>query len=174
MILNCQKAVAVDLAAARLFVRRLRRALRLGKRKFNVCFVDDREIERLNVAHRGAPQPTDVLSFPWQGSGKGAVESPDPVDFRDFLGDVVISVPTARRNARREGHSTRAEVRWLILHGVLHLLGYDHETDQGEMTALEFSLRVKLGIDGRRETRRKWWRRGIKRRANHGAKLNGA
>ena len=69
---------------------------------------------------------------------------------RDFLGDIVISVETARRNARGEGHATLMEIRWLILHGVLHLLGYDHEVDDGEMTALELRLREQLGVDGGR------------------------
>jgi len=66
-------------------------------------------------------------------------------EFARFLGDVVISAPSARRNARTEGHATLNEIRWLILHGVLHLLGYDHDTDGGEMTALELALREKLG-----------------------------
>jgi rRNA maturation RNase YbeY len=65
-------------------------------------------------------------------------------DFRDFLGDIVISAETARQNARAAGHSTAREIRWLILHGVLHLLGFDHETDRGDMTALEHSLRARL------------------------------
>lgn len=65
-------------------------------------------------------------------------------EFRGYLGDVVISAETARRNARAEGHSTHNEVRWLILHGLLHLLGYDHEADHGEMIAFEHSLRARL------------------------------
>jgi probable rRNA maturation factor len=68
------------------------------------------------------------------------------VEFKDFLGDIVISVDTAKRNARKEGHSTLNEIRWLILHGLLHLLGYDHESDQGEMVKLELALRGRLGI----------------------------
>jgi len=144
MILNQQKRVAVDVAGARLFAGRLRKALRLGRRDFNVCFVDDRAILRLNAEYRRKRKATDVLSFPWQGSNgaRGAAAR----EFAGFLGDIVISVETARRNARREGHSTANEIRWLILHGVLHLLGYDHETDHGEMTALELSLRERLGI----------------------------
>lgn len=67
-------------------------------------------------------------------------------EFGHFLGDIMISVDTARRNARREGHSTLNEIRWLILHGALHLLGYDHERDSGEMVRLELSLRERLGI----------------------------
>jgi len=70
------------------------------------------------------------------------------LEFKYFLGDIVISVDAARRNAREEGHSTLNEIRWLILHGLLHLLGHDHERDQGEMTRLELALRSRLGISG--------------------------
>ncbi len=69
-------------------------------------------------------------------------------EFENFLGDVVISVETAQRNARAESHSTAAEIRWLILHGVLHLLGMDHEVDNGEMVARELQLRARLGLNG--------------------------
>ena len=159
MIVNQQKCVAVDVANARLFAVRLRRALRLGRRDFNVCFVDNRVIKKLNAQYRGQPRATDVLSFPWQGSNgaRGAAAS----EFAGFLGDVVISVETARRNARREGHSTANEIRWLILHGVLHLLGYDHATDRGEMTALELSLRERLGISGGKGRRGVWSQRSM-------------
>lgn len=156
MVLNQQRRIAVDLGAARGFVRRLRLALKLTRRDFNVCFVDDARIAELNVRYRRKSRPTDVLSFPWGTEAR--VDDPrslrpkrmrviDPRDSREFagfLGDVVISVETARRNARAAGHSTAREIRWLILHGALHLLGYDHETDRGEMTALEYSLRERL------------------------------
>ena len=159
MVLNRQKEISIDLPAARDYVRRLRRTLRLGKRSFNVCFVPDRDITRLNAAYRGKARPTDVLSFPWvgersalprsgrkNGSPKGSpAKSVMNAEFGGFLGDIVISAPTARRNARAEGHSTAREIRWLILHGVLHLLGYDHEADHGEMTALELAMRKRLG-----------------------------
>jgi len=158
MVLNRQKKLAVNLTATRVLVRQLRVALKLGRRDFSVCFVDDREIKRLNVAYLGRRRPTDVLAFPWQGTGRvggGAANA----EFANFLGDVVISVETARRNARREGHSALHELRWLILHGLLHLLGYDHERDRGEMTSLELSLRARLGLagqgrKGRRRARR--------------------
>jgi probable rRNA maturation factor len=70
------------------------------------------------------------------------------VEFKYFLGDIVISVDSAKRNARKAGHSTLNEIRWLILHGLLHLLGYNHEGDRGEMTRLELALRRRLGISG--------------------------
>jgi probable rRNA maturation factor len=159
MVLNRQARIAVDLRGVRTFVGRVRRALRLGGRTLNVCFVDDRTIARLNAAYRGRAYPTDVLSFPWAGGRRRAAVGAR--EWRDFLGEVVISAERARRNARREGHSTANEIRWLVLHGVLHLLGYDHETDQGEMTARELVLRARLGIAGRgaREQRRRGRRR---------------
>jgi probable rRNA maturation factor len=143
VILNRQADVRVDLGDARRFVHRLRAVLRLGRREFNVSFVGSREMAGLNKAYRGIARSTDVLSFPWQESRHGSMP-PKTGEFSQFLGEVVISVPTAQRNARAEGHSARAEIRWLILHGVLHLLGYDHETDSGEMTAMELALRDRL------------------------------
>jgi rRNA maturation RNase YbeY len=148
MVLNQQRRIRVDLPGVRGFVRRLKRELKMGARTFNVCFVDDREMERLNATYRGKRRPTDVLSFPWSNGSGGAVTR----EWRGFLGEVVISTEAARRNARREGHATANEIRWLVLHGVLHLLGYDHETDGGEMRALEIALRDGLGIAGGRSS----------------------
>jgi probable rRNA maturation factor len=150
MILNQQNTAKVDLTGAEDFAVRLRQVLALGNRDFNICFVDDRQIRKLNTAYRGQANPTDVLSFPW-----GASEAPDEggpsQEFAGFLGDVVISVETARRNAEAEGHPASTEISRLILHGLLHLLGMDHETDRGEMTALELDLRARLGLE--RQTR---------------------
>ena len=143
MILNRQTETQVDVEDARHFARRLRTELRLPESAFNVCFVADREMRRLNTHYRGKRRSTDVLSFPWQPNGTSAHKAMRK-EFDSFLGDVVISGPTARRNARAEGHSIRREIRWLMIHGVLHLLGYDHETDGGEMTALELSLRARF------------------------------
>ena len=172
MVVNRQRRVGVDLAALRNYVVRLDAELGLGRLEFNVCLADDREVRRLNALYRGKRHPTDVLSFPWsQGRGangrKGGTVArsvPDRArlslrgtagraqpsrfqrEFRDFLGDIVISAETARRNARVAGHSTVKEIRRLILHGVLHLMGYDHETDAGQMAALEADLRRRLGL----------------------------
>ncbi len=146
-------------------MRELRQALRLGRRDCNVCFVDDRQIKRLNSLYLGKNRATDVLSFPWdahqrQPPQRAGIERARSryasrsaneraaLEFKNFLGDIVISVDTAKRNARQVGHSTLNEIRWLILHGVLHLLGYNHERDHGEMSRLELSLRSRLGISG--------------------------
>ena len=147
MILNRQSEQAVDIRDARSFARRIRSVLRLGRKKFDIGFVSDKEIGELNKVYRNKLRPTDVLSFPWRENGKRT--KTQGAEFQDFLGDIVISAKTARRNARAEGHALRTEIRWLILHGVLHLLGYDHETDSGEMAALELSLRERLSRPGR-------------------------
>ena len=149
MVVNRQSAVSVSLPALRAYCRRLHWALALDGRDFNVCFVGDREIARLNARYRGKRRSTDVLSFPWTGEDsaprqeRGALPYEAGREFAGFLGDIVISTETARRNARGAGHSTAREIRWLILHGCLHLLGFDHETDRGEMTRLEFELRER-------------------------------
>ncbi len=142
LIINRQDGVRVKLPRMRAYMGNLRAALGLGRSHFNVCLVNDKEIKRLNTAFRGSPHPTDVLSFPWKEAEDGGKHA----EFKGFLGDVVISVERAWRSARQEGHSLDNEMRWLILHGLLHLLGYDHKKDGGEMTALELSLRGKLGI----------------------------
>ena len=100
---------------------------------FAVRFTSDREVRRLNRDFRGKDRPTDVLSFPGE----------EPVVPGDghHLGDVVIAVPTARRQAAELGHDLRHELRLLLLHGVLHCLGHDHETDGGTMDRLERRLR---------------------------------
>ena len=155
MIVNLQKRYALHPAPLRSFVRSLKRCLRLDNKEFNVCLVEDNAIRQLNLAFRGKDTATDVLSFPWAESARPLPNKPranlpraEHLGIPNFLGDVAISVPTARRNARAEGHSAIDEIRWLILHGVLHLLGYDHERDNGEMVALELALREQLGVSG--------------------------
>lgn len=109
-------------------------ALGRRAREVSVYFCGDRRMARLNRRWRHRNGPTDVLAFPAGGA-----------DAR-FLGDIVISVPYATRQARRRGESPSREMDRLLLHGYLHLLGYDHETDHGEMEALESKLRRQLGI----------------------------
>jgi probable rRNA maturation factor len=144
MIINRQNQFALDLPSLREYERRVGSVLDLGQRHFNVCFVSDEDISKMNSVYRGKAAPTDVLSFPWEGDGESGPEEFVASEFRNFLGDIVISVATAERNASAEGHSTEDEIRLLILHGVLHLLGYNHETDHGEMKSLELSLRERL------------------------------
>lgn len=97
-----------------------------------VRFAGDRELRRVNRDFRGKDKATDVLSFPG---------GPEEEDGSHHLGDILISVPTARRQAEERGHSVERELKVLLLHGLLHCLGYDHETDQGEMERLERRLR---------------------------------
>jgi len=144
VIINRQEQFSLDQAALRSYVRQVKEVLKLGRRDFNVCFVSDDDISRMNSVYRGKAAPTDVLSFAWEGEGESDPEEAAQGEFRNFLGDIVISVATAQRNAEAEGHSTEEEIRLLILHGTLHLLGYDHETDHGEMKSLELSLRERL------------------------------
>jgi probable rRNA maturation factor len=150
MILN-QSQARIDLAVVRALVERLRRVLGLGDRSFNLCFVQDERIAELNGIFRGKSQPTDVLSFPWDGRDPSvpvAAGAEPTAEFHGFLGDVAISVETARRNAAAEGHALSRELNWLIVHGLLHLLGMDHGKDRGEMAAMEYHLRARLGLDG--------------------------
>jgi len=109
------------------------------KKDAAIVFVSDAAIRKLNQRFRSRNYPTDVLSFPIQAA---SFESEN----KSNLGDVVISVERAAAQARNAGHSFSAELKQLILHGLLHLCGYDHETDDGEMNRLELRLRRRLGI----------------------------
>lgn len=97
-----------------------------------VAIVPDARVRALNRDYRRKDAPTDVLSF--------------PSDERGYLGDVVIAAGVARRQARDAGHSLQTELRVLALHGLLHLLGYDHERDDGRMARLERRLRREGGL----------------------------
>ena len=108
------------------FLARALRASRHGAREVSVFLCGDGRMRRLNREYRGKDKATDVLSFPGEET---------------HLGDILISVPTARRQAEAAGHPVERELKTLLLHGVLHCLGYDHETDQGEMERVERRLR---------------------------------
>lgn len=146
MIANRQKSVAVDPRNLEKFIVRARRALKLRADSFAICFVTDREIARWNRAYRGKNRPTDVLSFPTD-------ERPGPRKQRkseslpdSYLGDIAIAPAVALRNSRKFGRALDDELRILILHGMLHLMGYDHETDTGQMDRREQRLRRALGL----------------------------
>lgn len=124
--------------------RALMRHAKLDDCELSMVLCSDPFIHRLNRQHRGVDAPTDVLSFPMRDEGNP--EDEDPV-----LGDVVISIPTAERQAAEQGHSLAQELRVLLVHGFLHLLGYDHETseeDAAEMRAAEGRLLAVLQAEG--------------------------
>jgi probable rRNA maturation factor len=102
----------------------------------HILLTDNAEMQRLNRRFRRKNRPTDVLSFPADNSN-GA---------RKTAGDIAISVEIARQNAAVLGHSLDIELKILILHGILHLAGYDHEDDNGEMASLENKLRTKMKL----------------------------
>ena len=104
-----------------------------------VAIVPDARVRTLNRTYRAKDKATDVLSFP---SPQPVVRRPNPV----FLGDIVIARGVARRQARDAGHAESTEWRVLALHGLLHLLGYDHETDNGRMARVEARLRRAGGL----------------------------
>jgi len=148
MILNRQRAVRLARRSLELFLRRAQEAVGFQGAGVTVCLVSDAEIARLNETFRKKKGPTDVLSFP-------AVLRRRPVRLQRGsrlitagvdLGDIAISPATARRYARKNGRKFSSELQVLILHGVLHLLGYDHETDRGEMDRVERKLRKRLGL----------------------------
>jgi probable rRNA maturation factor len=118
----------------RRLLSRAARAMGDRHREVSVYFCGDRRMAALNRRWRRRDRPTDVLSFPAGGAAAG------------FLGDIVISIPYAQRQAKRRGESPAREIDRLLLHGYLHLLGYDHETDEGEMDALEARLRKRFRI----------------------------
>jgi len=152
MILNRQRAVRIAQRPLELFLARVGRALGLDEAAFTVCFVSDAEIARMNQAFRKKKGPTDVLSFPAIERRRPAIAGLQrPGRLRssrasEFLGDIAIAPSVAHRNAQKLGRTMPNELRILILHGLLHLLGYDHETDRGQMSRLESRMRRKLGL----------------------------
>jgi len=148
MILNRQRAVRLVRRPLELFMRHVKSELGLEESGLAVCLVSDAEIARMNETFRKKKGPTDVLSFPMVARRR-------PVRLRrgsrtvkagEYLGDIAISPATAQRYAKKNGRKLSSELQVLILHGVLHLLGYDHETDRGEMERMERKLRKRLGL----------------------------
>jgi probable rRNA maturation factor len=116
------------------FVARARRAAGL-QGTVNVLLTSSNEMKSLNCRFRGKDKPTDVLAFP-----------ADPSAQKQFAGEIAISAEIASQNARVLGHSPAQEIKILVLHGVLHLRGYDHECDNGQMASREKHLRAKLDL----------------------------
>ena len=141
MILNRQKNVHVVVPSLEKFARHVKRELRLNGREVAICLVSDAVMARLNKTYRGKDKATDVLSFLADKSQAFRRASSS-----SFLGDIAISPATAKRNAKKYGRTLAEELRILILHGLLHLMGYDHETDSGQMERRERRLRRRLGL----------------------------
>ena|ERR1051325_6414907 len=138
-IINRQRSRKINAEQWREFGARALRAVGATRRTASIVFVSDAAIRKLNRQFRGKDRATDVLSFPTRAE-KFEQEN------RSHLGEVVISVQRAVAQAKQNGLGLTGEIQQLVLHGLLHLCGYDHETDHGEMNRLELRLRKKLGI----------------------------
>ena len=129
---NLQRRYKIDSLVLERFLTEVARTLGAPEASATLALVGDARIQKLNRDFRGHDKPTDVLSF--------AAEQ------TDYLGDIVISVDTASRQAKRRGSQLKRELKVLSLHGLLHLLGYDHETDDGEMRCIEYRMRRRFAI----------------------------
>jgi len=122
----------VRAASLRMWLERVVRDLAPDSTSLTVRLAGTPQVQALNERYRELARPTDVLSFPGEDTPEGR-----------HLGDIVIAVPIAQRQAREAGHDLLRELRILTLHGVLHCLGYDHDTDGGEMERMEAELRQR-------------------------------
>ena len=133
-----QRAIAFHRRSLERFGRLLRREV-AGDREFAVCIASDKVLRAANLRFRGIDRVTDVLAFPHRRPARLGRHGRQ-------LGDILISAGRAQAQAQRLGHSTGKELRVLLLHGLLHLLGYDHEVDSGSMKLVERRWRRRLGI----------------------------
>jgi probable rRNA maturation factor len=144
---NRQRTVRVEMRALVAFTNRVKLELGLGQECVAIRLINDREMARLNETYRDNKGPTDVLSFPAEERRRPSNLRQRLKKMRDAqLGDIALSPVMAKRNAKQYGRTFTEELQILILHGILHLLGYDHETDRGEMEQVELRLRRRLGI----------------------------
>ena len=136
-IINQQRKIKIETEVFRTFTENALRQIAVGKTA-TIAFVSDKNMAELNRDFRNKNSTTDVLSFPYKADEFEVDDS--------FLGDIVISLEQAKRQAMENNLTLQIEIKQLILHGILHLLGYDHETDTGEMNTLELQFRKKLQI----------------------------
>jgi len=136
-IINNQRKIKFDWQVFQTFAANCINQIHETENKsVTIAFVSDRKMRELNKNFRSKTVTTDVLSFPFEA---------DEYDLEiENLGDVVISVEQAERQARENDLTFQSEIKQLILHGILHLCGYDHETDAGEMNRRELELREQL------------------------------
>ena len=151
--MNRQRSVRLSTRALESFLLRVRRELDLKQAQVTVCLVSDAEIAGMNESFRKKRGPTDVLSFPAvklrqpsRSKRRPASVVSSSEDSDTSLGDIAIAPAVAKRNAKNFGRTLPAELKILILHGVLHLLGFDHEADRGEMDRTEKKLQRRLGL----------------------------
>lgn len=139
-VVNRQRKLKID---SQDFLRFAERAIEkipeAAEQSLTIAFVSDKKMRELNGFFRGVKKTTDVLSFHTDEDEFQANEN--------YLGDIVISLEQAARQASENNLELETEIKQLILHGILHLCGYDHETDDGEMNRKEIKLRDKLDID---------------------------
>jgi len=155
MILNRQKKVPLAEQPLSEFLGKILQELNFAQAEVSIAFVNDAEMAKWNQDFRHKKGPTDVLSFPAlskrraerHAKRKHAVVK-SPVTTGGFLGDIAIAPETARRFAKENGRTLENEIRILMLHGVLHLMGYDHESksDLGQMNRIEQKLRRRFGL----------------------------
>lgn len=149
LVSNLQEEIAVDEQLIKIVEDVVTESLKSEgysvEAEVSLIFVDDDYIQSLNAEYRGLDKPTDVLSFALN-EGEEMVEAEEA---EDLLGDIVISLPTARRQAEEYGHSFQREVAYLTAHGSLHLLGYDHMTEEDKqmMREKEEGILGRLGIN---------------------------
>jgi probable rRNA maturation factor len=153
-VVNRQRLCAIDQAAVAQVAAATLAGIGRAGASLTIAFVRDLAIRKLNREFRGKDYATDVLSFP-ASDDTDEVFIDSSSEVVDDLGDIVIATDTARRQADEAGHSFEREVSELVLHGTLHLCGYDHETDNGEMNRLELKLRRKVLDGGQEKTKAK-------------------
>ncbi|RKD34729.1 rRNA maturation RNase YbeY [Thermohalobacter berrensis] len=145
LIDNRQEEIKIDEEIIKIVKEVVNECLNLeGKNKnyeISISFVNDEEIRILNRDFRGKDKPTDVLSFPME-------DDEEVTDYTPILGDIVISAPTAIRQAKEYGHSIKREIAYLTAHSMFHLMGYDHKTEDEKkiMRTKEKQVMRKLGI----------------------------
>ena len=140
-VINSQRKIELDSKLFQTFLERVLKTIpEIADKSATVAFISDRRMKELNQFFRSKNSTTDILSFPHESDTFADDED------KEFLGDIIISAEQAQRQAKENGITLENEIEQLILHGVLHLCGYDHETDEGEMNAIELKLRKKLGI----------------------------
>ena len=151
MIINIESEVEIDES----MLADIQRALELAGEVYgvensevSVTLTNDQRIHELNLQYRGIDRPTDVLSFAFRDSDEPEIFSDADSEQPEILGDIIISIDRAKSQAEEFGHSIRREIVFLTVHGILHLLGYDHmeETDRLEMESEQKFMMERLGI----------------------------